>query len=300
MLDWSKDFSGKFPGMKMIIKHKILETNLILEKTDKAFFTNFIKSPYQQCKLWDKDILKGFWSNKSFGDYGNGKRILEGFLGCKLGLEKLVTEYLEVFLRSEADFTDFKGYIDLTEMKRIYVRAQLKRGKEVKTLPVGITDKYIKDLETSQTLKLVFGNRKSFAVDEPVSLRLEVKNLPSVEILVYEVNTLNYCMAELKNFSDDIDLEGLVPKAKRCILSNENAYVSKQTKYDFPEIATPGVFIVQFLGGGIKTRAIIYKGSLSLIPKLGSTGLTVQIINEKKEILKGENTGIFLDKKSYS
>jgi hypothetical protein len=53
-----------------------------------------------------------------------------------------------------------------------------------------------------------------------------------------------------------------------------------------------GLFIVEFIGNGMSGRAIIKKGSLSLIHKPGVAGHIAYILDENKEICKGSGSGI--------
>ena len=53
------------------------------------------------------------------------------------------------------------------------------------------------------------------------------------------------------------------------------------------------------MGNGLKTRAILRIGALTLISNENENGIAVSIVNEKSEVCKSEITGIFVENKQY-
>ena len=66
--------------------------------------------------------------------------------------------------------------------------------------------------------------------------------------------------------------------------------------FTFPElIGKVGLFIVEFIGNGLSSRAVIKKGSLSLIHKPTIAGHLAYVLDENKKICSGPKTGIYFD-----
>ena len=59
------------------------------------------------------------------------------------------------------------------------------------------------------------------------------------------------------------------------------------------------MFIVEFIGNGVSARAVIKKGSLSLVHRSTIAGHLLYILDEKKKICTGERTGVWFDGKFY-
>ena len=57
--------------------------------------------------------------------------------------------------------------------------------------------------------------------------------------------------------------------------------------------------MIDFIGNGLVSRAVIKKGNFSLIYKNNNLGHTIYILDENQNILKGENTGIWIENKFY-
>jgi hypothetical protein len=144
-------------------------------------------------------------------------------------------------------------------------------------------------------------NKDKFKVEEVVELWLEVKNVQTVHCKVFEFNTLTYYRKTLKPFDTSIDLDGLESTIVRNFEFNEPANCKKKQKFEFPElVGRVGLFIVEFVGNGRSARAVVKKGSLSLIHKSTPAGHWATIIDDNRKVCSGEKTGIWFDNKFYS
>jgi hypothetical protein len=72
-------------------------------------------------------------------------------------------------------------------------------------------------------------------------------------------------------------------------------------EFTFEKIAAKerGIFIVEFIGNGVTSRAIIKKGRLVLQEKLTVAGHVFQILDENLNIASGDKTGVWINKKLY-
>lgn len=65
--------------------------------------------------------------------------------------------------------------------------------------------------------------------------------------------------------------------------------------FNFPEIQEKqrGIYIVEFIGAGLSSRAMIRKGALTLIQQQADTGLVIHVVNEQKQICSTDTTLMF-------
>ncbi len=64
----------------------------------------------------------------------------------------------------------------------------------------------------------------------------------------------------------------------------------------FPELAGKGgLYIIEVIGNGVRARAVIKKGSLSLIHKPGVGGPEAYILDEDKKVCCQPGTGVFVN-----
>lgn len=76
-------------------------------------------------------------------------------------------------------------------------------------------------------------NKDKFLIEEQVELSLEVKNVQTVHIKVFEFNTLTYYRKTLKPFDTSIDLDGLESKITRKFELNMPVNCKRKEKFVF-------------------------------------------------------------------
>lgn len=149
-------------------------------------------------------------------------------------------------------------------------------------------------------IKFKSSNKTQFEVAEAVSIKLKVKNVPELVIKVFEFNTETYYKKNLRQFDTSVNLHGMVPSILKF---EKEAFkdVPKNKITDF-EVKLEemkgkcGLFIIEFEGNGNMSRAIVKKGSLTLISKATAAGHISFILDHDKNICKGDGTGVWLNK----
>ena len=68
-----------------------------------------------------------------------------------------------------------------------------------------------KRIQDEVILKFKDTNRELFKIEEPVTLKLDVKNVRELVIKVFEFNTETYYKKTLQPFDTSINLHGMVP-----------------------------------------------------------------------------------------
>jgi hypothetical protein len=145
-------------------------------------------------------------------------------------------------------------------------------------------------------------NPERFKVEEVVRLTLELKNVQTLYIKVFEFNTETYYKRTHMPFSSEINLDGLVASDERVINTFKPMASTKKFKetFTFPELSNRvGLFIIEFIGNGANARAVIKKGSLSLVHKPTIGGHAAYIIDENKKICTGPQTGVQMGNQFY-
>ena len=70
--------------------------------------------------------------------------------------------------------------------------------------------------------------------------------------------------------------------------------------FEFEELkGKVGLLIIEFEGNGLISRAIVKKGSLSLIHRSTASGHMAFIIDSDRKICKSKSTGVWIDKNFY-
>lgn len=212
----------------------------------------------------------------------------------------MIREYLEIFLEDQKDCDDFRGLVAEEEMSLISMRKELFKGNSVQDVQKHFSQTQLDSWRDQVQINISKDNKRRFSVDEPVLIKMELKNIPNLEIKIFEINTLNFCQSKGKNFDNRIDLAGLVPKwVHKKEFSQNKPIVKWSEDFLFPEIDRRGVFIIQFLSKGWMSEAVIHKGALSIVPNQTDLGIEYYVVNETGALCKGPDTCIYIDNKQW-
>jgi len=129
-----------------------------------------------------------------------------------------------------------------------------------------------------------------------VKLFVELKNIPTLTIKVFEICTENYILKNKKALDNTINLDGLIAQEEQEFKNAEPPIVKSLKEYTFDKISAKerGVFIIEFIGNGVTSRAIIKKGKLILRERLTVAGHVYNILDENLNICAGSRSGIWI------
>lgn len=104
-------------------------------------------------------------------------------------------------------------------------------------------------------------------------LKLAIKNVPELLLRVFEINGYNYYREKQDHFKPSLNLEGLVPAKERVFNFTQPPQVQHIEEFKLPELyKKSGLFVIEFIGNGTSSRAVIRKGSLALVSRVTPVG----------------------------
>lgn len=195
---------------------------------------------------------------------------------------KLIEQYLRLFLTEHPDLKhaeQFYGYFDPAYVNNIFYEVQLAQGKTLGNLHSIFSKEQTDKLRNAKELTILETNKKRFAVDEDVVLQLRIKNIKKVDIDVYELSTEKHCLSSTGDIDDSVQLDFIEPLTKTVReIDCDNPF--KVITVDFnlaKELERkPSVYVVDFKGEGVSSRAVIRRGSIVPIKKLTLTGVEIK------------------------
>lgn len=202
--------------------------------------------------------------------------------------EPLVEEYLHHFLRDAPDYKAFTKYIRDTYLKNVFASTKIQHGiddPEQWASLLSPTD--YKALKERVDLDFAYTNPRTFLPGEPVALDLFIKNVDNLIIKVFEVNTLNYYRENLAEVNLAINLDGLVAFHEERIQYEESATRRNRRTFQFPQIQERGVYVVEFIGNGKSSRALVQKGRLHILDELTPAGHGITVLDEENQRVEG-------------
>jgi hypothetical protein len=119
-----------------------------------------------------------------------------------------------------------------------------------------------------------------FGSADAVTLEVFVKNVPELQIKVFRINVLAYFLARGNDIDTSVDLDGMVANDERTVRPGAAPIRRTRITIDLPGCARPGTYVVELIGNGKSSRALIRKGSLRHIQRTSAAGSTLSIFDE--------------------
>ncbi|MBL9017129.1 MAG: hypothetical protein JNL83_23280, partial [Myxococcales bacterium] len=123
-------------------------------------------------------------------------------------------------------------------------------------------------------------NPLRFSTDEQVVLEADVKHVPVLVVKVFRIDPVAYFQHHKREVSTDLDLDGLAASHELTLEIREPAVRRVRQRIELPMCARPGTYVVDLIGNGMSSRAVIHKGRLRQMMRLGAAGHAVTIVDE--------------------
>ena len=294
-----KTVLSKYKNTKEYIQYvllSILDFNMQLNIYEFDTFIEYIKLPLNSDEsFYNKSSEK----TKKLGVFFDEDIITN----IKKKERKLVEKYIKHFyLNEKIPFDKLNKYFNENYIKKFYSKMQIYLGNEIPT-----KDKILSSIEINELMNEIilnindYNNKKTFSITEEVEIFVEIKNISQLYINIYEINTENYYYTNKKEFDNNISLDGITPTFEDKYSFNEKPQLLLEKKISISKIPKKrGLFVVEFIGSGHVSRAVIQRGDLKIIDKNTPNGKVVYILDEENNILKGDKTGLWINNIWYN
>jgi hypothetical protein len=195
--------------------------------------------------------------------------------------EPLLRIYLEHFFKKENSYEPFEAYLLDTYLKQIFAETKILAGQgDPARWAALLTPEQYTRLQKRVDIDFITTNSTSFAPDDNVTLDLEVKNVETLLVKIFELNTLNYYRDQVREVNTDVNLDGLVPNFERTLKYAEPPQRKVLRKFAFPELKGRGTWVIDFIGNGKSSRVLVRKGKLRHLVRTGPAGHIFSILDE--------------------
>jgi len=204
--------------------------------------------------------------------------------------EWLVREFLIEILKDEPAWEPWAVYLRDAYVKELFAEAKIVYG-------IGDPEKWAALISPGafqnlkQRVELAFSpaSPQFIAPADDVTLEVRIKNAPKLIVKVYELNPLSFFLTQNRQLNTDINLDGLVANEEKthdfsAEPTGSNPFRRIARKFNFPGMkGRRGAWIVEFIGGGKSSRALIRKGQWHLLQETGPAGDMVSVIDEAQQ-----------------
>lgn len=212
--------------------------------------------------------------------------------------EPIVRSYLAHFFSTADAYTPFEPYLNENYLREVFAETKILNGEGdmeqwYSWLPAG-GHQFLKD---RIDLDFAHTNREFFDLDDSVSLDLWVKNVETLIVKIFEVNTKSYYQRHQKEVNTDIDLDGLMANREQTFTYEEPPLRRVLRHFEFPELDHRGIYVIDFIGSGKSSRAVLRKGRLRFIERAGAAGHVFTVLDEAGDVVT--NASITLGARDY-
>ena len=123
-------------------------------------------------------------------------------------------------------------------------------------------------------------NPARFGLDEAIALEVDVKNVAELTLKVFRIDPLAYFQHQKKEVGPELDLDGLAASHEQVLRLDAPAIRRVRRKIELPMCARAGTYVIDLIGNGISSRAVIAKGRLRHVARVGAAGHIVTIVDE--------------------
>ncbi|TXT28638.1 MAG: hypothetical protein FD138_2551, partial [Planctomycetota bacterium] len=285
-LDRLSAFAAKLPPVQNPLKAQTLYHRLWLDrslgKLDKNRFLAYLQLPrpvgYLSKAMAESQARKQFSADLNVD-------LRPGTLLPPVGNdEPLVRSYLQHFLLDAANAKEFEPFINDIYLKHLFAETKILNGLgEPEQWAALLPADQFQQLKQRVEIEFDPTNRTTFSADEPVALDLHVKNVGTLIVKVFEINKRNFYSQQLREVDTDVNLDGLVANRETTNTYNDTAFRRVRRRFEFPELKKPGVYVVDFIGNGRSSRALIRKGKLKFVVRTAPAGQVFTVLDEKNQ-----------------
>ncbi len=284
-----KAFVDRLQPVHNSLKAHVIYHQLLLDrklgKWNKELFLEYLKLPrpmnYISKALAESEAMRQFRIDPNSNFEG-------GTLLAPIGNdEPLVRSYLAHFLVEAADTKEFEPFINDIYLKHLFAEVKILNGLgSAEQWAALLPPAQFQALKERVDIEFDFKNPTEFSADEKVVLELHTKNVSTLMVKVFEINTKNFYRNELREIDTDINLDGLVANIEETNGYAEPPLRRVTRKFEFPQLTRPGIYVIDFIGNGRSSRALIRKGSLRKLVQTDSAGHTFVVLNGQNEVQK--------------
>jgi len=229
-----------------------------------------------------------------------------GFEGLGLGLppvgldEALVRDYLLGFAADDATWESWAEWVRDTWVKPVFAEAKITAGRgDPEQWASLLSPAAYQALRDRVDIELSPTNPAFTDPASDVSVKVTLKNTPKLLVKLYEINTPGFFLGQQRQLNTDVQLDGLVANAEQSHDGDASPFRRVERTFSFPTLkGRRGAWIIEFIGGGRSSRALVRKGQFSVVQRTGSAGVELEVQDEGHRVVT--NAVAWLDGRQWA
>ncbi|MEZ6015184.1 MAG: hypothetical protein R3F49_08730 [Planctomycetota bacterium] len=270
-----------FDSLRAQVTYHQLALDLESEVVDRGRLERYLRLP-RAVTYGAPDYQRGSARVPLDTDWGTGLPPIEDD-------EALVREALALVFVGSDTYDAFVGPLRREVAARLFAEAKLLAGAPDRTTgtlegwAAMLTADELEALKARVELTFPRSQPRHFPLGQPVDVSLDVKNVAELTVRVFEVDTLGHFGAllaagePLREIDVSLNLDGLVPHVERTERFDEADLRRVRRTFRFDDLDRPGVYVLEFIGNGTASRAVIQRGALTHVARISAAGHVVRV-----------------------
>lgn len=198
--------------------------------------------------------------------------------------DALVRDFLLHIFVDAPTFKPYLPYVTEEHLQRLFAEAKITAGVgDMERWYSLLRPEEVQALRERVDVDLLPDNRAVFAPGEAVTLGAAVKHVDKLLVRVYPIHTVNWYRNERRPVPLDIDLEGMISRDETVYEYDEVPTRRVARTFTFPRIQERGVYVIDFIGNGVSSRAVVNIGGFRLLERTSASGHVFTVVNEANE-----------------
>ncbi len=201
----------------------------------------------------------------------------------------LVRQCLEHYFQSEESVDAYSDYLDANWLKRVLAETKIMGGEgDMERWYSLLNDPTrLEQLEKKVELRFPPTVQKYYGANAPVTLEIETKNVKQLLVKVFAIDSYRYHVEQQKAVDASIELDGVVANYEQTYNYDDAPMRRVKRSFDLPMLKDPGTYVVEFVGNGISSRAVVHKGGLRMVERTSAAGQLVRVYDELGQHIEG-------------
>ncbi len=190
--------------------------------------------------------------------------------------------------------SDYTDYVRDTWLKPVLAEALITGGhgnpEQWASLLTPAAFQHLKDrvdIEFPPTNAQLFKPAAEGQAGDEVQFDVVVKNTPKLIVKIYELNTLNFFLTQHRQLNTDVNLDGLVANSEQTHTFDTGPFKRTRQTFKFPALnGRRGAWIIEFIGGGRSSRALVRTGQWQVLQNSSPGGDLLTVVDERGRQVK--------------
>ncbi|MEM7231463.1 MAG: hypothetical protein AAF517_04785, partial [Planctomycetota bacterium] len=255
-------------------------------KYDAQRFEAYLKLPRDGRQVNPK-YLKGLRNRKHLARISTDYRSYTLFPAIR-DEDALISAYLDHFFVKAENFDAYRDFLSDGFLKRRFAETKILNG-------IGDQERWYSMLSPTQyralkdrvDIQFAPTNSSTFEKEDRVALDVSIKNVKTLLVKVFEVNTGNFYRSRQTAIDTAIDLDGLIASDEKVYEYGDSPFRRVTRHFEFPALDRRGVWVVEMIGGGVSSRALVRKGRLHFVAQTTVAGQRLTVYDDDHQAVPG-------------